>query len=68
MNRCRELGATDELCLGSRQVGESEIPGGKCVTVPLVATTITLGLLPWLLLDLTSPAVDLLLGLGRGVV
>jgi hypothetical protein len=38
MNRCRELGATDELCLGSRQVDEGEIPGGKCVTVPLVAT------------------------------
>src|SRR6476661_752518 len=38
MNRCRELGATYELCLGGRQVDEGEIPGGKCVTVSLVAT------------------------------
>ena len=38
------------------------------VMAPLVVTTAVLGLLPWLLLDLTSPAVHLLLGLGRGVV
>jgi NADH-quinone oxidoreductase subunit M len=38
------------------------------VTLPLVAATAVLGLLPWLLLDLTAPAVDLLLGIGRGVV
>jgi NADH-quinone oxidoreductase subunit M len=38
------------------------------VAVPLVVATAVLGLLPWLLLDLTSPAVHLLLGLGRGVV
>jgi NADH-quinone oxidoreductase subunit M len=38
------------------------------VTVPLVLATTVLGLLPWLLLDLTSPAVDLVLGLGRGFV
>ncbi|MFL6101390.1 MAG: NuoM family protein [Actinomycetales bacterium] len=38
------------------------------VTMPLVLATAALGLLPWLLLDLTAPAVDLLLGLGRGVV
>jgi NADH-quinone oxidoreductase subunit M len=38
------------------------------VTVPLVVATTVLGLLPWLLLDVTAPAVRLLLGLGRGEV
>jgi NADH-quinone oxidoreductase subunit M len=38
------------------------------VSTPLVIATALLGLLPWLLLDLTAPAVQLLLGLGRGVV
>lgn len=38
------------------------------VTAPLVLATTVLGLLPWLLLNLTAPAVDLVLGLGRGVV
>jgi NADH-quinone oxidoreductase subunit M len=38
------------------------------VTLPLVAATMVLGLLPSVLLDLTAPAVHLLLGLGRGVV
>jgi NADH-quinone oxidoreductase subunit M len=38
------------------------------VSAPLVIATAVLGLLPWLLLDLTAPAVQLLLGLGRGVV
>jgi NADH-quinone oxidoreductase subunit M len=38
------------------------------VTVPLVLATTVLGLLPWLLLDLTGPAARLLLGLGRGDV
>jgi NADH-quinone oxidoreductase subunit M len=38
------------------------------VTMPLVLATAVLGLLPWLLLNLTAPAVDLALGLGRGIV
>jgi NADH-quinone oxidoreductase subunit M len=38
------------------------------VTVPLVVATTVLGLLPWLLLDVTAPTVRLLLGLGRGDV
>jgi NADH-quinone oxidoreductase subunit M len=38
------------------------------VTVPLVLATTILGLLPWLLLDLTAPAVRVLLALGRGEV
>ena len=35
------------------------------VTIPLVVATTVLGLLPWLLLDLTAPAVHLLLGRAR---
>jgi NADH-quinone oxidoreductase subunit M len=38
------------------------------VTVPLVVATTVLGVLPWLLLDVTAPAVRLVLGLGRGAV
>ncbi len=36
--------------------------------VPLVIATTVLGVLPWLLLDVTAPAVRLVLGLGRGAV
>jgi NADH-quinone oxidoreductase subunit M len=36
------------------------------VTSPLVAATVLLGLLPWLLLDVTAPAVGLLLGSPAG--
>ncbi len=35
------------------------------VMMPLVVATAVLGLLPWLLLDLTGPTVDWLLGVGR---
>jgi hypothetical protein len=37
MDRCRELGATDELCLGGRQIDQGEVAGGKRVTVSLIA-------------------------------
>src|SRR5262249_19051822 len=38
VNRCREFGATDELCLGGRQVDQGEITWGKSVAMSLVAT------------------------------
>jgi NADH-quinone oxidoreductase subunit M len=38
------------------------------VTTPLVVATTALGVLPWLLLDVTEPAVRQVLGLGRGGV
>jgi NADH-quinone oxidoreductase subunit M len=38
------------------------------VSLPLVAATAALGVLPWLLLDVTEPAVRTVLGLGRGGV
>jgi hypothetical protein len=38
VDRCRELGATNELCPGGRQVDQGEIAGGKRVAMSLVAT------------------------------
>ena len=38
------------------------------VGVPLVVLTVVLGLVPWLLLRITEPAVRHLLGLGRGEI
>ena len=55
--------------------GESDQPVGAdatgvelAVTLPLVVLTVVLGLVPWLLLRLTEPTVQHLLGLGRGAV
>jgi NADH-quinone oxidoreductase subunit M len=54
---------------GSAPEPERDASGRELlVTVPLVVATTALGLLPWLLLNLTAPAVRLVLGLGRGAV
>jgi hypothetical protein len=38
VDRCRELDATGELCLGGRQIDQGEIAGGKRVAMSLVTT------------------------------
>src|SRR5262245_62615105 len=38
VGRCRELGASDELCVGGRQVDQGEIAGRKRVATFLVTT------------------------------
>ena len=43
-------------------------PVELAVSVPLVVLTLALGLVPWLLLRITEPTVQHLLGLGRGTV
>ena len=54
---------------GTEPTPERDASGSELlVTLPLVVATTALGLLPWLLLDLTAPAVRLVLGLGRGAV
>jgi NADH-quinone oxidoreductase subunit M len=59
-----ERAAADAAATGPADASGVEL----AVTVPLVLATTVLGLLPWLLLNLTAPAVDLVLGLGRGIV
>ncbi len=48
---------------------DTDATGAELVVgVPLVALTVVLGLVPWLLLRVTEPAVQHLLGIGRGSV
>ncbi len=56
----------DDLDSGGLRVDAT--PVELLVTTPLVVATTALGVLPWLLLDVTEPAVRQVLGLGRGGV